>query len=171
MDARLETVPRPSPNFVSASKVMRFEETEGDNGALSLAGVLSALIVQVDAVETFLPCLAACKGTACSTNFLPVTSETILSFSSASQSLTEDTEVAGDECALPEVRNSPSESPLVLEVPRVLDDEARDKGRGREVLFPEARDKYVAESLFTRFCTPEVGATGAGTGMREAVAS
>ena len=62
-DERFATEPRPEPR----SKATRFDETEGDN----VAGVLSALIVQVDAVDTFLPCRAACEGTACSENGFP----------------------------------------------------------------------------------------------------
>ena len=96
-EERFAIDPFPSPPLASVSNATRFEEAEGDNVALSHAGVLSAFTVQVDAVETFLPCLEACEGTAWSTNFLPVTSDTKVSFNSVSGSPTEETEVAGDE--------------------------------------------------------------------------
>lgn len=71
-------------------------------------------------------------------------------------SLNEETEVAGEEQVLPEVKEPASESPLALEVPRVLEDEARDSGRGRAAVLPEEIDKYVEESLLTKFWTPDV---------------
>ena len=56
----------------------------------------------------------------------------------SSVSLSEETDEAGDEQELLEVKEPDSESPLALEVPRVLEDEARDNGRvPREPPFPE----------------------------------
>ena len=71
---------------------------------------------------------------------------------------------------LVDISESASESPDVLEVPRVLEDDARESGRGRVTECPEAKDRYVEDNRLTKPCTPVAGA-GAEAGALGGTAS
>lgn len=118
-------------------------------------------MVQMEVVETFLPCLVAYGGTGPRRKVVHSASP----FFPSASSLLEETDVAGDEHILLELEVPDSESPLALEVPRVLDDDVREIGRGLVGLLPD-KDRYVEDNLLTRLWTPDV-ATGAVTGTEE----